>query len=234
MKTYHRNNEKLVTKVFEDVFDKYDLMNDLMSLGIHRIWKKNFINWLNPQKNSSLIDVASGTGDIAKLFLNKINYEGTVCCVDENKEMLNINKKKFKTNAKIKWFCNSAENLPFKNNSFDLVTMSFSLRNVESISKTLFEIKRILKKNGQFICLEFGKVKNLALSSIYKIYSDNFIPKLGKTVTGNQEAYNYLIQSIKRFPSQEKICKILKSKKFNNVKYIDLSFGIVTIYSCKK
>ena len=94
MKTYHKNKEGLVTKVFQDVFDKYDLMNDLMSLGIHRIWKRNFINWLNPQKNTKLIDVASGTGDIAKLYLNKINYKGYAYCVDENKGMLYLNKKK--------------------------------------------------------------------------------------------------------------------------------------------
>ena len=94
MKTYHKNNEILEKKVFQDVFDKYDLMNDLMSLGIHRLWKKNFIHWLNPQKNTTLIDVASGTGDIAKLYLNKTNYKGSVCCVDENKEMLELKKKK--------------------------------------------------------------------------------------------------------------------------------------------
>ena len=112
MRTYYKNSERLVTKVFQDVFDKYDLMNDLMSLGIHRLWKKNFIHWLNPQKNTALIDVASGTGDIAKLYLNKINYKGYVCCVDENKGMLNLNKRKFKENANVKWFCNSAEKLP--------------------------------------------------------------------------------------------------------------------------
>ena len=95
MKTYHKNNERLVAKVFQDVFDKYDLMNDLMSLGIHRLWKKKFIYWLNPQENTKLIDVASGTGDIAKLFLKKINYKSYVCCVDENKRMLDLNKKKF-------------------------------------------------------------------------------------------------------------------------------------------
>ena len=96
MKTYHRNNERLVTKVFEDVFTKYDLMNDLMSFGIHRLWKRNFIHWLNPQKNTKLIDVASGTGDIAKLYLDKVNYKGQVYCVDENKGMLELNKKKIK------------------------------------------------------------------------------------------------------------------------------------------
>ena len=96
MKTHHKNSERLITKVFQDVSEKYDLMNDLMSLGIHRLWKKNFINWLNPQENTILIDVASGTGDIANLYLNKINYKGSVCCVDENKEMLDLNKKKLK------------------------------------------------------------------------------------------------------------------------------------------
>ena len=130
MKTHHKNSERLVTKVFQDVFDKYDLMNDLMSLGIHRLWKKNFINWLNPQKDTTLIDVASGTGDIAKLYLNSINYRGQVYCVDENKEMIDLNKKKLKANANIKWFCNSAEKLPFKNNHFDYYTISFGIRNV--------------------------------------------------------------------------------------------------------
>ena len=96
MKTHHKNSERLITKVFQDVSEKYDLMNDLMSLGVHRLWKKNFINWLNPQENTILIDVASGTGDIANLYLNKINYKGSVCCVDDNKEMLDLNKKKLK------------------------------------------------------------------------------------------------------------------------------------------
>jgi len=224
-----------VNKIFESIADKYDLMNDLMSLGLHRTWKKEFVKKINLNKRKNLIlDLGCGTGDIFNEINNKYkNYKSSIFLVDPNIEMIKLGKKKIKKKNAI-WLNSYGENLPFKNNSFDLVTMSFSLRNVESISKTLFEIKRILKKNGQFICLEFGKVKNLALSSIYKIYSDNFIPKLGKTVTGNEEAYNYLIQSIKRFPSQEKICKILKSKKFNNVKYIDLSFGIVTIYSCKK
>ena len=104
MKTYHENNENLVKKVFEDVFDKYDLMNDLMSLGIHRLWKRNFIDWLNPQQNTKLIDVASGTGDIAKLFLNRVKNRAFVYCVDENKGMLDLNKKKFKNNSNVKWF----------------------------------------------------------------------------------------------------------------------------------
>ena len=112
--------------------------------------------------------------------------------------------------------------------------MAFSLRNVENIKKTLNEVNRVLKKNGQFICLEFGKVKNLAVNSIYKIYSENLIPEIGEKITGNKDAYTYLIESIKKFPSQEEICKILKLKNFYNVKYYELSFGVAVIYSCKK
>ena len=112
--------------------------------------------------------------------------------------------------------------------------MSFSLRNVENIKITLNEIKRVLKKNGQFLCLEFGKIKNLTINSIYKIYSDNFIPELGKNITGNKDAYKYLIESIKRFPSQEEICKNLKLSKFYNINYYNLNYGIVVIYSCRK
>ena len=160
MKTYNRENKRLVTKVFQDVSSKYDMMNDLMSLGIHRLWKKKFINWLNPQKNTTLIDVASGTGDIAKLFLEKIEYKGFVYCVDENMEMLNLNKKKFKEISKIKYFCNNAEKLPFKSNYFDYYTISFGLRNVENINKALKEAYRVLKPGGRFLCLEFSKVKN--------------------------------------------------------------------------
>ena len=124
MKTFHKKNERLVEKVFKDVFDKYDLMNDIISLGIHRLWKKKFIHWLNPQKNTKLIDVASGTGDIPKLFLKKINYEGEVCCIDENKDMLKLSKNKLGNTTNIKWYCNSAESLPFQNNQFNYYNYS--------------------------------------------------------------------------------------------------------------
>ena len=158
MKTHHKNSERLVNKVFQDVFDKYDLMNDLMSLGIHRLWKKNFIHWLNPQKSTTLVDVASGTGDIAKLYLDKVQYKGSVYCVDENKGMLDLNKKKLENNSNVKWFCNSAEKLPFKNNYFDYYTISFGIRNVSNINNALKEAYRVLKPGGRFLCLEFSKV----------------------------------------------------------------------------
>ena len=233
MKTYHKDNERVVKKVFQDVFDKYDLMNDLMSIGIHRIWKKNFINWLNPQKNTKLIDVASGTGDIAKLYLNKINYCGSVYCVDENKEMLNINKKKIKENKNVKWFCNNAEKLPFKKNYFDYYTISFGIRNVDNINEALKEAHRVLKPGGRFLCLEFSKVKNEVLNKLYKNYSKS-IPIIGKFIVGKAEPYEYLIDSIEKFHSQEEFFEKLKKQNFSNISYRNLSGGIVAIHSAWK
>ena len=233
MKTYHRNNERLVKKVFQDVFDKYDLMNDLMSLGIHRLWKKNFMHWLNPQKNTTLIDVASGTGDIAQLYLNKINYKGYVCCVDENKGMLDLNKRKFKGNVNVKWFCNSAEKLPFKNNHFDYYTISFGMRNVSNLNNALKEAYRVLKPGGRFLCLEFSKVKNDIVNKFYKTYSKS-IPKIGKLIVGKSEPYEYLINSIDEFYSQKDFFEQLKKHNFTNVSYRDLSGGIVAIHSAWK
>jgi len=233
MKTHHKNSERLITKVFQDVFDKYDLMNDLMSLGVHRFWKKNFINWLNPQENTTLIDVASGTGDIAKLYLNKINYKGFVCCVDENKGMLDLNKKKIKKITNVKWFCNSAEKLPFKNNHFDYYTISFGIRNVSNINKALKEAYRVLKPGGRFLCLEFSKVKNEILNRFYKIYSKS-IPQIGKFIVGKSEPYEYLINSIEKFHSQDELFVKIKEQNFTNVSYRNLSGGIVAIHSAWK
>ena len=165
-----------------------------------------------------------------KPFLNT-NYSAYL--VDPNIEMMNYGIKKLKSKNLI-WLASYGEKLPFKNNTFDLVTMSFSLRNVENINITLNEINRVLKKNGQFLCLEFGKVDNLAINTIYKIYSENLIPMIGKKVTGNKKAYEYLIESIKKFPSQKEICKLLNLKKFYKINYYNLNFGIAVIYSCRK
>ena len=233
MQTYRSNKTKVVSKVFEDVFEKYDLMNDLMSFGIHRIWKKTFINWLNPQKNTRLIDVASGTGDIAKLFLDKVNYEGNVCCVDENKDMLQISKKKFGQKKNIKWLCNNAEKLPFKSNEFDYYTISFGIRNIDNANNALKEAFRVLKPGGRFLCLEFSKVKNEILREFYKVYSKT-IPKIGKYVVGKSEPYEYLIKSIEEFYSQKELLQLLEKNNFTNLSYKNLSGGIVSIHSAWK
>ncbi len=233
MKTQHKNSERIATKVFQDVFDKYDIMNDLMSLGVHRLWKKKFINWLNPQDNTKLIDVASGTGDIAKLYLEKTNYRGDVSCIDENKGMLEISKKRFSKNYKIKWFCNNAEKLPFKDNCFDYYTISFGIRNVQKKNIALKEAYRVLKPGGRFLCLEFSKVKSEILNKFYKTYS-KILPKIGQFVVGKSEPYEYLIDSIEKFYDQEEFYKQIAKEKFVNISYRNLNYGIVAIHSAWK
>ena len=233
MQTHHHDKKKIVTEVFNEVFDKYDLMNDLMSLGIHRLWKKTFINYLNPQKNTKLIDVASGTGDIAKLFLEYTDYKGDVYCVDENKGMLDINKKKFKKHDSIKWYCNNAEKLPFKNNEFDYYTISFGIRNVRNIDNAFKEAYRVLKPGGRLLCLEFSKVENEILNAFYKIYSKT-IPIMGKIILKNSKPYEYLIDSIEEFYSQEKLLELLNKQNFTNTSYKNLTGGIVAIHSAWK
>ena len=230
MKIDNKKSERLVTKVFQDVFDKYDLMNDIMSLGIHRVWKKNFIDMLNPQKDKKLVDVASGTGDIVKIYLNKINNMGQVYCVDENQGMLDLNKNKFNKNKNIKWFCSNAEKLPFKNDYFDYYTISFGIRNISNIENALDEAYRVLKPGGRFLCLEFSKVKNEILKKFYKIYSKS-IPKVGEIVVGKSEPDQYLVNSIESFYSQEEFSAKIEKQKFVNVSYRNLSAGIVAIHS---
>jgi len=233
MKPYHINGERLVSKVFKDVFDKYDLMNDLMSLGIHRLWKKQFIDFLNPQKNTKLIDVASGTGDIAKLFLKKVEFESFVYCVDENQGMLNINKKKNYKSSSMKWFCNNGEKLPFKDNYFDYYTISFGIRNFNNIDNALKEAYRVLKPGGRFLCLEFSKVENKFLKQFYKLYSKS-LPTMGKIIVGKSEPYEYLVNSIEKFYNQYDFLRLIERQNFKDVTFRNLSGGIASIHSAWK
>ena len=230
MKNTKQTKTEQVKRVFDEAFDKYDLMNDLMSLGIHRIWKNRLIDWMNPKRGDRLIDVASGTGDVAKSFLKRIQFEGEVICVEPNKLMFEHGKMKLKNYKKIKWHCSMAEKLPFKNDTFDFYSVSFGIRNFSNINQSLKEAKRVLKSGGRILCLEFSKVENEMLDKIYKLYSKS-IPYLGKYITGKSEPYKYLIESIDQFHNQDELLEIFKKNGFDQVEYRNLSGGIVTIHS---
>ena len=230
MQQYLQNKKGLVQNVFDQVYDQYDLMNDFMSLGIHRLWKKNLINMMNPSSNQKLIDVACGTGDIAKVFLSSVNKSSHITCVDPNKGMIKKAKEKLGKFENISWIIAPAEKLPLKKNSFDIYTISFGLRNTKNLNYTLSEAYRVLKPGGRFLCLEFSKVDNSGLNFIYKNYS-KIIPSIGKLVVGEKEPYEYLIKSINNFLNQDELISLMIDSGFKKCSYRNLSGGIVSIHS---
>ena len=230
MQQYLQNKKGLVQNVFDQVYDQYDLMNDFMSLGIHRLWKKNLINMMNPSSNQKLIDVACGTGDIAKVFLNSVSKSSDITCVDPNKGMIKKAKEKLGKFKNLSWIVAPAEKLPLKNNSFDIYTISFGLRNTKNLDHTLSEAYRVLKPGGRFLCLEFSKIQNLGLNFIYKNYS-KLIPSIGDLVIGKKEPYEYLLRSIEEFINQEELLELLYKNNFKKCSYRNLSYGIVSIHS---
>ena len=225
-----QNKKGLVKNVFDKVYDKYDLMNDFMSLGIHRIWKKNFINMMNPTSNKKLIDVACGTGDIGKLYLDYTDIKSKITCVDPNEGMIVKSKEKLKNYKNIKWVVAPAENLPIPDNTFDFYTISFGLRNTKNLDHSLSEALRVLKPGGRFLCLEFSKIQNSNLDFIYKNYS-KIIPIVGNIIVGEKKPYEYLIKSIENFLNQEELLSLMKEKNFKKCTYRNLSGGIVSIHS---
>ena len=230
MQQHLQNKKGLVQGVFDKVYNKYDLMNDIMSLGIHRTWKKNLINMMNPSKNQNLIDVACGTGDIAKLYLESVNYNSYITCVDQIEGRVAKGKEKLKQYENLNWIISSAENLPIDSNKFDFYTISFGMRNTKNLKKTLNEAYRVLKPGGRFLCLEFSKIHNSNLDFIYKTYS-KFIPNIGKIIVGEKEPYEYLIKSIESFVNQEELIDLMKQSNFEKCNYRNLSGGIVSIHS---
>ena len=230
MTNINQSKFKKATKVFNAVYNKYDFMNDIMSLGIHRIWKQKLIDWMGPKNNDYLIDMASGTGDIAKSFLKRVKYSGNVSCVEPNRLMLNEGKKKLKDLKNIKWYLSSAEKLPFDDESFDIYSVSFGVRNFSNIDLAIREAHRVLKIGGRFICLEFSKVDNEILNKFYKLYSKS-IPLIGKYIVGDSEPYEYLIKTIDEFYDQDSFSEIIENNGFSNVKYRNLSGGIAAIHS---
>jgi len=230
MKNIIQNKEKLVNSVFSQVHKKYDFMNDVMSFGIHRIWKRKLLDWMNPQLEENLIDVASGTGDIAKLFSKKNNNLNKVVCIEPNEEMLEIGKFNLKDYKNIKWYKAKAEKLPFKDDSFNFYTISYGLRNVSDINLSLKEALRVLKPGGRFMCLEFSKIDNEVINLIYKQYS-KAIPFFGKYIVGSSKPYEYLIKSIDEFYNQDQLIELMKYNGFSNIEYRNLSNGISAIHS---
>lgn len=221
------DKEPLVQEVFTTVASKYDLMNNLMSMGIHKIWKDKLINEISPVYDETLLDVAGGTGDISQKFLNKGGYSATVA--DLNPAMLNIGKAKL-LDPRITWIEANAQSLPFNDNSFDYYTIAFGLRNITDIKKALSEAFRVLKPMGKFLCLEFSQVTNPIIKKFYDAYSFKLIPKIGKVITGDEKAYKYLIESIRNFESAPRLTRLLQLSGFENVHYYKLSFGIVAIH----
>ena len=225
-----QNNKNLVLDVFNKVYDKYDLMNNLMSFGVHKSWKRQLIYSMNPKPNKKLLDVACGTGDIAKLFIDATNGRSKVDCVDPNKKMISLGKDKLKNYKNIYWKIASAEKLPFKNSQFDYYVISFGLRNTKNLNKSLSEAYRVLKKGGRFFCLEFSKINNDYLDFLYQNYS-KLIPIVGAFVVGDNKPYEYLVKSIKEFIGQKELIALMKKYKFENCEYINMSGGIVALHS---
>ena len=225
-----QNKKGLVNNVFDKSYDKYDLMNDIMSLGIHRIWKKDLIFWMSPKENKNLIDVASGTGDIAKLFSKLTNTKSKVLCIDPNKKMISKGKEKLSNLKNIQWKIGNAENLPVNDNCYEYYSISFGLRNTKNIDKSLSEAFRVLKPGGRFFCLEFSKVENENLDLLYANYS-KFLPLVGKLVLGDSMPYKYLTESIKNFIDQKTLIELMKKTGFENCSYRNLSGGVAAIHS---
>jgi len=226
----------LVKDVFDRVVDRYDLMNDLMSLGVHRRWKQALIDWLKPRAAMTLLDVGGGTGDIAFLFRGKGG--GPVTVVDVNAEMLNRGRDRAIDRGVlggIAWVCGDAEQLPVADQAVDAYTCAFSIRNVTRIDRALREAFRAIKPGGRFLCLEFSLVTLPVLDALYDAlydaYSFRVLPALGELVAGDRAAYQYLAESIRRFPSQDAFAQMIGDSGFALVKYRNLSGGIAALHS---
>ena len=222
----------LVQKLFSEVSKKYDLMNDIMSFGTHRLWKKRLIEIMNINSKDKIIDVGSGTGDLTKIIL-KENKNALIYSVDLNLEMLNEAKKQFndQQKKKIKFINANAEDLPFENNFFDKYVISFCLRNITYIEKALYESFRILKPGGIFYCLEFSAPTSSVINKIYSKYKNKIVPFMGEKVANNKNAYKYLEESISQFPNQKILLDKMNNVGLVKTSYINLFNGIVSIHT---
>ncbi|XP_052024546.1 2-methoxy-6-polyprenyl-1,4-benzoquinol methylase, mitochondrial isoform X1 [Apodemus sylvaticus] len=256
-----------VYQVFESVAKKYDLMNDMMSLGIHRAWKDVLIRKMHPPPGTQLLDVAGGTGDIAFRFLRYVQAQhqrrerrqlraqqnlsweeiakkyqnkedplggSLVMVCDINREMLKVGKKRAMDQgftAGLAWVLGDAEELPFDDDRFDVYTIAFGIRNVTHIDRALQEARRVLKPGGRFLCLEFSQVNDPLISRLYDLYSFQVIPVIGEVIAGDWKSYQYLVESIRKFPNQEEFKEMIEDAGFQKVTYESLTTGIVAIHS---
>jgi demethylmenaquinone methyltransferase/2-methoxy-6-polyprenyl-1,4-benzoquinol methylase len=224
---------QMVHGVFSRVASKYDVMNDLMSGGIHRLWKDAMMDWLAPRTGQRLLDVAGGTGDVAFRFLKRAPGAAAVVC-DMTEPMLVEGRKRAeaeKLAPSLGWVVGDAMALPFPNGSFDVYTISFGIRNVTRIADALAEAYRVLTPGGRLMVLEFSRIPNDLMQKIYDLYSFNVIPVMGQVVTGDRASYQYLVESIRKFPDQERFAGMIRSAGFGQVKYRNLTMGIAALHS---
>ena len=229
-----RGKASRVKAVFDSVASRYDLMNDLMSLGVHRLWKNAAVDWLAPRPGIRVLDLAAGTGDIAERILDRLDGEGRVVSSDINTAMLVQGRDRALDQGwfgKLDFVCADAMALPFADESFDAVTIAFGIRNVTHVDRALAEAHRVLVPGGRFLCLEFSKVVLPVLDRLYDTYSFTVLPNLGRLVAGDAASYRYLAESIRRFPDQAAFKGLIEEAGFEQVRWRNLSGGIAAVHS---
>jgi demethylmenaquinone methyltransferase/2-methoxy-6-polyprenyl-1,4-benzoquinol methylase len=226
----------LVKGVFDSVATKYDIMNDVMSLGIHRLWKDYTIKHSTAKSGDKILDIAGGTGDLAKKFNQIVGNTGKVVLADINNAMLSVGRDNLVDEgiSDIEFVQTNAEHLAFRDNSFDLISMAFGLRNVTDKQQALNDFYRTLKPGGILLILEFSKLENDFLAKVYDEYSFKILPKMGKIIAGDEESYQYLAESIRKHPNQETLKDMIKQAGFSSCEYHNLSGGIVALHKAVK
>jgi demethylmenaquinone methyltransferase/2-methoxy-6-polyprenyl-1,4-benzoquinol methylase len=224
---------KHVKSVFDSVAEKYDLMNDVMSFGIHRLWKRFAIETAGVRPGMKVLDLAGGTGDLTKALARRVAPTGEVVLADINENMVNVGRRRLVDAGVAQWVdftIANAEKLPFEDNAFDRVTIAFGLRNVTDKATALAEMARVLKPGGQALILEFSRVEQPLLTKAYDFYSFHILPRMGKTIANDEESYRYLAESIRKHPDQETLKAMMLEAGFDKAEYTNLSEGIVALH----